>query len=42
MIQLATMIPKVHLRAFQGARHSLANEVPAELGADVDAFLAED
>ena len=39
---LATLIPRVTLRVFPGARHSLANEIPAELGPDVDAFLAED
>lgn len=39
---LATLIPRATLRVFPGARHSLANELPAELGADVDAFLAED
>ena len=38
---LATLLPKVHLRVFEGARHSLANEVPAELGREVDAFLSE-
>lgn len=39
--RLATLLPKVHLRVFEGARHSLANEVAAELGREVDAFLAE-
>lgn len=40
--RLAAMMQKAHLRAFEGARHALANEVPAELGADVDTFLAKD
>lgn len=40
--RLATLIPRVHLRVFEGARHSLANEIPEVLGAEVDAFLAED
>lgn len=39
--RLATLLPKVHLRVFEGARHSLANEVPEILGAEVDAFLAD-
>lgn len=39
--RLATMIPKVHLRVFEGARHSLANEIPDLLGAEVDAFLRD-
>lgn len=40
--RLAEMMQNVRLRVFEGARHSLASEVPAELGADVDAFLADD
>ena len=39
--RLATLLPRVKLRVFEGARHSLANEVPEELGREVDAFLAE-
>lgn len=38
--RLARLLPRATLRVFEGARHSLANEVAAELGADVDAFLA--
>ncbi len=38
--RLAGLLPRAHLRVFEGARHSLANEVPQALGADVDAFLA--
>lgn len=38
--RLAKLLPRAVLRVFEGARHSLANEVPEELGADVDAFLA--
>lgn len=38
--RLATLLPKAVLRVFEGARHSLANEVPEALGRDVDAFLA--
>ena len=38
--RLAKLLPKAHLRVFAGARHSLANEVPEVLGAEVDAFLA--
>jgi pimeloyl-ACP methyl ester carboxylesterase len=40
--QLAKLLPRATLRCFQGARHSLANEVPELLGAEVDAFLADD
>jgi len=40
--RLAQLLPRAHLRVFEGARHSLANEVPEELGREVDAFLAED
>jgi pimeloyl-ACP methyl ester carboxylesterase len=39
--RLAKLLPRARLRRFAGARHSLANEIPAELGSDVDAFLAE-
>lgn len=38
--RLATLIPNVELRVYEGARHSLANEVADELGAEVDDFLA--
>ncbi len=38
--RLATLLPNVKLRVFEGARHSLANEVPEELGREVDEFLA--
>ena len=38
--RLASMLPRAHLRVFVGARHSLANEVPEELGKEVDSFLA--
>jgi len=37
--RLATMIPNVELRVYEGARHSLANEVAEDLGREVDAFL---
>lgn len=37
--KLAGLLPRAHLRVFEGARHSLANEVPTLLGAEVDAFL---
>ena len=40
--RLATLLPRAELRVFEGARHSLANEVPELLGAEVSAFLAED
>ena len=40
--KLATMIPDVKLRVYEGARHSLANEVVTELGDEVDRFLAEE
>lgn len=40
--RLATLLPRATLRCFPGARHSLANEIPALLGAEVDAFLADD
>lgn len=36
---LSKMIPTSMLRIFQNARHSLANERPEELAAEVDAFL---
>ncbi len=38
---LAKMIPRSVLRIFAGARHSLANERPTELGGEVDGFLAQ-
>ena len=38
--RLAKLLPRAVLRCFVGARHSLANEVPELLGAEVDAFLA--
>jgi pimeloyl-ACP methyl ester carboxylesterase len=38
--RLAKLIPNVVLRRFDGARHSLASEIPAVLGAEVDSFLA--
>ena len=37
--KLSTMIPGAKLTIYEGARHSLANEIAARLGADVDAFL---
>ncbi len=37
--RLATLLPDARLRIFEGARHSLANEVAPELGAEVDRFL---
>lgn len=40
--RLAKMIPNVKLRVYEGARHSLANEVATDLGREVDLFLAED
>lgn len=40
--RLAELLPRAHLRVFEGARHSLANEVPEQLGREVDAFLADD
>ena len=39
--RLAKMLPRVKLRIFEGARHSLANEEAETLGREVDAFLAE-
>ncbi len=38
--RLAKLLPRVVLRCFAGARHSLANEIPQLLGAEVDDFLA--
>lgn len=38
--RLAKIIPRARLRLF-GASHSLASEVPAALGREVDAFLSE-
>lgn len=40
--RLAKLIPRATLRCFPGARHSLANEIPELLGAEVDAFFADD
>ena len=40
--KLARLIPGAELRVFPGARHSLASEVPAELAAEIDAFLSRD
>jgi pimeloyl-ACP methyl ester carboxylesterase len=37
--RLATLLPDVTLRIFEGARHSLANEEVDKLGPEVDAFL---
>lgn len=39
--KLATLLPRVRLHIFKGARHSLANEVPEDLGRTLDAFLRE-
>lgn len=39
--RLATLLPRASLRVFPGARHSLANELPDVLGAEVDAFFLE-
>jgi pimeloyl-ACP methyl ester carboxylesterase len=38
--KLATMIPNSELRVFAGARHSLANEIPEELGRACAEFFA--
>lgn len=38
--RLATMLPDVRFRIYEGARHSLANEIADTLGPEVDAFLA--
>ena len=38
---LATLLPRVRLHIFPGARHSLANEVPEALGRTLDEFLRE-
>jgi pimeloyl-ACP methyl ester carboxylesterase len=38
--RLAKMLPRAHLRMFRNARHSLANEIPEQLGGEVDGFLA--
>lgn len=37
--RLSTMIPDVRLTIYEGARHSLANEIAERLATDVDAFL---
>jgi len=37
--RLAKMIPDVRLTIYEGARHSLANEIASTLARDVDAFL---
>jgi 2-hydroxy-6-oxonona-2,4-dienedioate hydrolase len=39
--RLAALMPRARLRVFEGARHSLASEVPDALAADVDAHLTE-
>jgi 2-hydroxy-6-oxonona-2,4-dienedioate hydrolase len=39
--RLATLLPRARLHIFKGARHSLANEVPQELGQTLDEFLQE-
>lgn len=39
--KLAAMIPGATLTIYEGARHSLANEIAERLAGDVDAFLAE-
>jgi pimeloyl-ACP methyl ester carboxylesterase len=39
--KLATMIPGARLTIYEGARHSLANEIAEKLARDVDAFLRE-
>ena len=38
--RLVSLLPDARLRVFEGARHSLANEVPVELAGDVDGFLS--
>jgi len=38
--RLEKLIPRAKLVVFDGARHSLANEVPGPLGQQIDAFLA--
>jgi pimeloyl-ACP methyl ester carboxylesterase len=38
--RLVGLLPHASLRVMQGARHSLAVEVPDELAAEVDSFLA--
>lgn len=37
--KLAALLPRCELRVFPGARHSLAAEVPGELGAAIEDFL---
>jgi 2-hydroxy-6-oxonona-2,4-dienedioate hydrolase len=37
--RLVGLLPHASLRVFEGARHSLASEVPVELAHEVDAFL---
>lgn len=39
--RLAGILPNAKLHVFEGARHSLANEVPSELGEKIRAFLSE-
>ena len=39
--RLAKLLPQASLRVFAGARHSLANEIPALLGGEVDTFLLQ-
>ena len=38
--RLVKLIPNANLVVFEGARHSLANEVPEKLAARIDTFLA--
>jgi 2-hydroxy-6-oxonona-2,4-dienedioate hydrolase len=38
--RLASLMPNARLRVFEGARHSLASEIPDEVAAEVDAHLA--
>lgn len=38
--RLSKMLPNVRFKIYEGARHSLANEIASTLGSDVDAFLA--
>jgi 2-hydroxy-6-oxonona-2,4-dienedioate hydrolase len=38
--RLVSLLPNGHLRVVQGARHSLANEVPEQVASELDRFLA--
>jgi pimeloyl-ACP methyl ester carboxylesterase len=40
--RLQKLIPKSKLVVFEGARHSLANEVPTKLAENIDSFLVTD